>query len=381
MATELLNTQTTVTAYDFSPSSHGGQSKFERVFANFPDLVHSVDEDGFIVYANPVVTKLLGYELEEYVGMRIVDVYAPPYHAELAAGFKALIARGELDTIESCLISKSGEKIPVEIRSLAKYSDTGAFSKSFSIIRDMRPIIAMKEQLRSASRKAAQGQLAQYVVHDLRSPLTTLKLQAESLQTLEVDQGVSRGKLDRISRITSSAVEQIEELLKVLNRNGNAPITKKPCDVAEALHQAVNRVYGASLAANIALETNIQINKHTILRGDDLGLRQLFGNLLNNAIAAVKKQYVGETGGVIKASLVANKNYIVVKIEDNGVGIDDVVATKIFDRGYSTLLDPEGTGLGLSICKKIVGEHDGQISLLTSKSTMFEVTLPKDLKK
>jgi len=351
------------------------------VFANFPDLVHSVDEDGFIVYANPVVTKLLGYELEEYVGMRIVDVYAPPYHAELAAGFKALIARGELDTIESCLISKSGEKIPVEIRSLAKYSDTGTFSKSFSIIRDMRPIIAMKEQLRSASRKAAQGQLAQYVVHDLRSPLTTLKLQAESLQTLEVDQGVSRGKLDRISRITSSAVEQIEELLKVLNRNGNAPITKKPCDVAEALHQAVNRVYGASLAANIALETNIQINKHTILRGDDLGLRQLFGNLLNNAIAAVTKQYVGETGGVIKASLVANKNYIVVKIEDNGVGIDDAVATKIFDRGYSTLLDPEGTGLGLSICKKIVGEHDGQISLLTSKSTMFEVTLPKDLKK
>jgi PAS domain S-box-containing protein len=377
MAAELLNTQTTVTAYDFSPSSHGGQSEFEHVFANFPDLVHSVDEDGFIVYANPVVTKLLGYELEEYIGMRIVDIYAPPYHAELAAGFKALIARGELDTVESCLISKSGEKIPVEIRSLAKYSDTGAFSKSFSIIRDMRPIIAMKEQLRSASRKAAQGQLAQYVVHDLRSPLTTLKLQAESLQTLEVDQGVSRGKLDKISRITSSAVEQIEELLKVLNRSGNAPIEKKPCDVAEALHQAVNRVYGASLAANIALETNIQINKHTILRGDDLGLRQLFGNLLNNAIAAVKKQYVGETGGVVKASLVANKNYIAVRIEDNGVGIDDAVATKIFDRGYSTLLDPEGTGLGLSICKKIVGEHDGQISLLTSKSTVFEVNLPK----
>ncbi len=242
-------------------------------------------------------------------------------------------------------------------------------------------MLVMKEQLRSASRKAAQGQLSQYVVHDLRSPLTTLKFQAESLQTLDVGPEVNRDKLDKIAKVTSSAVEQIEELLKVLNRNGNAPAVKKPCDVAEALHQAANRVYGASFAANIALETNIQIDEHTILRGDDLGLRQLFGNLLNNAIAAVKKQHGGETGGVVKASLSANKDYITVKIEDNGVGIDDDVAAKIFDRGYSTRLDPEGTGLGLSLCKRIVGEHDGQISLLKGKGTVFEVTLPKILKK
>jgi len=358
-------------------STHEWRSNFERVFATFPDLVHSVDEGGTVVYANPMATTLLGYELDEYIGMRIDDIYAPPHHAEVASGFKALQARGELDVIESCMTSKAGEKIPVEIRSLAFYSDTGSFAKSFSVIRDMRPMLTMREQLRSATRKAAKAGLAQYVVHDLRSPLTVLKFQAESLDNLTRDQAITRDKLDKIHRFTTSAIEQIEELLEILGRNDDTSIPKKPCDVAEALHQAVGRVYGAALASNISLETNIQTNTHTILQGDGLGLRQLFGNLLNNALAAVKKRHGGVSGGVVEASLTADNDRIIIRITDNGVGIDADTATKIFDRGFSTRLDPHGTGLGLSICQKIVGEHRASISLLNAPDTTFEVTFPK----
>lgn len=361
----------------FSQAPLMRHTNFERVFANFPDLVHSVDENGRIVYANATVTQLLGYQLEEYIGMRIRDVYEPSQHAELAAGFKALIVQGELGTIESCLISKSGEKVPVEIRSLANYSVKGSFSRSFSIIRDMRPLLTMKEQFRSVSRRSARGELAEYIAHDLRSPLTTLKLQAESLGRLERGPVPIKDKLDRISRITSSAVDQIEELLTILDRNNSSPTSWKACDVAEALHQAVNRIYGAALANNISLETKIRPGKDMILNGDNLRLRQLFGNLLNNAIAAVKKQYRGEAGGAVKASITAHEDTIVIKIDDNGVGIDDDATSRIFERGYSTRIDPEGTGLGLSICEKIVKEHGGRICLLKDETTVFEVILPR----
>jgi len=113
-----------------------------------------------------------------------------------------------------------------------------------------------------------------------------------------------------------------------------------------------------------------------MLVGDDLRLRQLFGNLLNNAVAAVKKRYEGENGGLIKVTLTANDSGVSVDIDDNGVGIDDDIATKIFTRGFSTRLDPNGTGLGLSICKKILDEHRGQVSLLKTKNTVFHVFLP-----
>ena len=94
---------------------------FARVFTNVPDLVHSVDGDGVIVYANPTVTELLGYEIDEYLGMRFVDICATSHYSDLAARFQSLTADGELDAVEGLLVSKQGESIPVEIRSLASY--------------------------------------------------------------------------------------------------------------------------------------------------------------------------------------------------------------------------------------------------------------------
>ena len=123
---------------------------FESLLDSFPDVIWSVNRDGNIAYANATARELLGYTAEELLSMNITEVYAPELREKVKSGFNRLRQQGQLSKIESVVVDKEGNRIPVEIRSFAVYGKDQTFSRTFSILRDVSSIKQLQDNLMHA---------------------------------------------------------------------------------------------------------------------------------------------------------------------------------------------------------------------------------------
>ena len=107
-------------------------------------------------------------------------------------------------------------------------------------------------------------------------------------------------------------------------------------------------------------------------------LNQVFMNIISNAIYAIKKKFGESAGGVIAITTLSDKSNIIIKIADNGVGIDTSKLKRIFEPFFTTKGVGEGVGLGLSIAFNTIKQHDGQIQVQSKENvgTEFIITLP-----
>ena len=126
---------------------------FGILLDSFPDMIHSVNEAGDIVYANRTAEQLLGYSHEELYSMNVRQIYADEIIKDMELGFQELKRSGDKST-ESILQARDGTKIPVEIRSFGIYDDDGNFIRTFSILRDIRRIKQLQQELVHAGRLA-----------------------------------------------------------------------------------------------------------------------------------------------------------------------------------------------------------------------------------
>ena len=119
-----------------------------------------------------------------------------------------------------------------------------------------------------------------------------------------------------------------------------------------------------------------QILHINIINGDKEQLNRVFLNLIKNSIEAIdeKKQKNSDLQGKINVEINKNNEYIVIKMQDNGIGFTD---TKIITKPYFTT-KKEGTGLGLPIVSKIINEHDGEIKFIkNSNGAKIDIYIPK----
>jgi two-component system, NtrC family, sensor kinase len=107
-------------------------------------------------------------------------------------------------------------------------------------------------------------------------------------------------------------------------------------------------------------------------------LNQVFLNIISNAIYAINKKFVDEEGGVLKISTDYNDKSIFVKIEDNGIGMDENTKKKVFEPFFTTKDVGEGTGLGMSIAYNTIKRHQGEIHINSTPGlgTEFILELP-----
>ena len=109
---------------------------------------------------------------------------------------------------------------------------------------------------------------------------------------------------------------------------------------------------------------------------DEVEIEQVFINLLNNAIDAVKDR----PEKWVKISVFEDGNYVVIRTTDSGPGIPGNVRDKLFEPFFTTKSTGEGTGLGLSITKGILDEHNATITVVDeSPNTCFEIKFPKSV--
>lgn len=229
-----------------------------------------------------------------------------------------------------------------------------------------------KLQMIRLEREGAWREMARQVAHDIKNPLTTMKLSMQQLERVSSDPEQAAAYLRKaITRL----IEQIDSLAQIASEFSmfaNLDIREKHDMVINEVVENVHDLF--SEQKNVNLDLQLPDKRFHIL-GDKNHLIRVFNNLVINAIQAIPS----DRRGHIRVSLYQKGQVAVVQIGDNGGGIPEEIQKRVFEPNFTT--KTSGSGLGLAICKKIIEAHDGDIHFKTveNEGTDFFVELPISL--
>lgn len=354
---------------------------FEILLDNFPDIIHSVNDAGDLVFTNRKAEELLGYTKAELLTMNIRQLYADDILAQVKAGFEQLKDKG-VKSVESALKDRNGNRIPVEIRSFAIYGDDGKFLRTFSILRDIRPLKELQNNLVHASRLAVVGELASGIMHDIANPLSIIMMALE----------LCNRRLSKVAAETCAtecvggyvkdmerAAERIKKLLEHMRRySRNREEPKETVDLHTIIEDAL--FIAGSKIANARLTVDFRVGKHQCwTQGSPNRLEQVFVNLIANAADAMETQAVRNltiTAGPFQRGKDAMWQ---CSVRDTGTGIPAEIQNDVFQSFFTTKEKGKGTGLGLSIVRSILADHQGDVTVESEfgHGATFHVYLPQ----
>ena len=355
---------------------------FDLLVEHFPDMIHSVDADGNLVYVNRAATALLGYTVDELRGLNIRRLYPPEILEAVEQGFRDVKQVGE-KRVESLLMAKDGTRIPVELRTLAVQDAAGAFARTFTVSRDLRPMKALQENLIHASRLAAIGELAAGVVHDLNNPLTAILLASTMMHRAAGNAGTSAETLREQSALYCETVRGAAAAMEALMtrlRDFSRGIKEQhaPVDLFDPIHDALFILAHRLRHASVKVECPVVKGRHWIL-GDRNQIEQVFLNLFANACDAMETVPERTLAIGIEPLPETVPPTWCCTVRDSGAGMPPQVLEQVFQSFFTTKPRGKGTGLGLSISRAIVKEHGGDIQVASEpgRGTAFSLLLPR----
>jgi signal transduction histidine kinase len=209
---------------------------------------------------------------------------------------------------------------------------------------------------------AVMGELSSRMAHDIRNPLTVIKMQVDlfKLRYSKQEDKIMLDSLSRMERAVNGITNQVEDVLNFLR---DTPLQFENHNVLQILNESLQVIH---VPDNVTIE--LPENDYVFLC-DRYKIQRIFTNIIQNSIQAMEK------GGTITIQIFEQNNNICIEIKDTGPGIPDDVLPKIFEPLFTT--KRAGTGLGLTICKKIVEDHNGSISVKNNPTT-FTTLLPKN---
>jgi len=240
---------------------------------------------------------------------------------------------------------------------------------------DLQPLgwddlrIGWLRSVRPSRRPRRASRLLATIAHDLRNPLNSIYLYAESLRLSSHDEATRR-PVDRILRSARRMNTLIADLLDACNiETGRLRIVRRKNDVARVLDEALDsaRIQASTKGVEIVSEPP---RTKTFSHCDASRVQQVLANLLENAIRFTP------TGGRVTLRAEPQGDAVRVTVRDTGVGIPSEIRAHLFDRRYRE--KRERVGLGLFIAKGIVEAHGGKLQVESSvgKGSVFQFTLP-----
>lgn len=225
-------------------------------------------------------------------------------------------------------------------------------------------------KLAQSEREVAWREMAKQVAHEIKNPLTPMKLSVQHLQRI-YNPGDPNNE-ERIQKVSAALIEQIDALTTIANAFSNFAKMPQPImsemDLIEVLKNVIG-LFEHNSDSKVTLNTGL---KKLIIDADKEMLVRVFNNIIANGIQAVP---IGTIAQISIETEVQNKN-VLVRIKDNGSGISFEQPNTIFEPYFTT--KTTGTGLGLAMVKQIVEGHNGTISVesTSEKGTVILVTLP-----
>jgi signal transduction histidine kinase/ActR/RegA family two-component response regulator len=234
----------------------------------------------------------------------------------------------------------------------------------------------LEEELIKAERLRALGEMSSGVAHDFNNILGAILGRAQLLLE-RVKNHDMRSGIEIIEKAALDGAETVRRIQEFTRLRVDAS-SFVPLDINQVISDAIEftRTHWQKESEAWGRPIDMQCDFGIIpkMMGDPSGLREVFTNLIINAVDAMPK------GGVIRMATEVEGNLVVVRVQDSGIGMSMEVQKRTFDPFFTTK-GTRGSGLGLSICYGIISRHRGEILLdsKVGKGTSFVIRLPLDL--
>jgi two-component system, NtrC family, nitrogen regulation sensor histidine kinase NtrY len=230
-----------------------------------------------------------------------------------------------------------------------------------------------RSKLIQAEKISAWKEIAQRLAHEIKNPLTPIKLSAQRIQKKYGEK--SRKFNDILNNSVSAIVTEVDNLNKLLDEFREFTKLPDPFPENVNLKELIDEVL--SIYRNLAVNIDFEFKYHSeeiLIYVDKNQIKQVFANLLKNSIHAI-----ADSGKIIISTNEINKSgmrFLRIQFTDTGCGMDEEIQEKLFDPYFTTKKD--GSGLGLAIVERIIFDHNGTIWFETKKGsgTSFFIDLP-----
>jgi len=326
--------------------------------------VVSLDVDEKITMVNRHASKLLQIKDRRLVGKHLNEVLRPEYYGVFQNMLQQMRQHNAESIQRELRLELGGRSIPLQMTLSLLTDDNQKEIGQVVVFDDLSPVLG-------AQRAAAWTEVARRIAHEIKNPLTPIKLSAERLEK-KFGPGIQDPVFTDCVRTIVSQVDSLKNLVNEFNQFARLPKSKPiMSDLNEIVGEVVVLFQNANRAITIEFTPDKSLPKFSF---DPDQMRRVATNLMDNAVAAVAKLSQGDVK--VKTQYDGMLKIVRMVVSDNGPGIPENVRDRIFEPYMTT--KEHGTGLGLAIVKRMIEDHHGFIRAFSEPNaeTQFVVELP-----
>lgn len=371
-----------IEAKTLSKRLHDNKLRNEKIFGQLGEVVLYLNPDNHeVVKCSSAITDVFGYSVEEVLGQKCSFFHLDSSnHEEFGRRYTEDIDRCGISRSQFPLKRKDGSTLEAELTLFNVEEVEPELGSFVVIIRDLTERSHLQAQLQQAQRMGSIGTMASGIAHEMNNPIMIISQYAELIQERMKDD-------DEISKGSAIIIKQVERVHAISNNLlGYARTDDNPKSVTLSLGEVIERSIELTQANlrhdSIQLELNYPDHCPSV-QGYPHQFQQVIINLINNSKYALNERFPesNEDKRLI-ISLDTNgdssKTFVVLTIEDHGIGMKQENIDRIFEPFYTTKPRGKGTGLGLWIIYEIVKKHQGRISVESEPNsfTKFVLSFP-----
>jgi PAS domain S-box-containing protein len=340
------------------------------------DPLVTISADGKIMDVNRATELVTGLSREQLIGSDFSDYFTEPEKAR--EGYKKVFMEGSVMDYPLAIRHTSGLVTDVLYNATLYKNEADEVQGIFAAARDVTKLRRAEKKLKTYMAKLEKSnQELQYFAfaasHDLQEPLRKIQSFGEQLKTKYADHLGDEGR-DYLERMQNAA-NRMQTLIRALLRYSRITTKAEPFSTIN-LTGLVREVMADLETRMKETGGRVEIEELAELEADPSQMRQLFQNLIGNAL-----KFHGEEKPLVRIYGKLSASRYQIFIQDNGIGFDEKYLDRIFipfQRLHGLSSGYEGTGMGLAICRKIVERHGGEITArsVPEKGSTFIVTLP-----
>lgn len=358
-----------------SQESFQRKTKLEAILNGISDGIMVLDKDYRIVGANPVIQNFMGRSFEEIQGQHCYEMCngSPQRCSFCRADITFKDGKHVTSYCTKPLVGSDDERI-LEIHDFPLYNENGEVEQIIEYIKDVTDAVQMQARLESARRLAEIGEMAAKIAHEVRNPLSAIGGATHYL----------RGKIDNAD--VESYLDLIEEQIQrvnhvateLLNLSKPLPPVFHPGNLKDVIEKSLILTRPQLSQKQISVEIEIPGEIPAIPLDEHKMEQALVNIILNSVDAMVPGGHLQISAAVLENQYLDGEKSVILKICDDGCGVEQAKCTQIFNPFFTT--KTKGTGLGLTIVKKIVEHHQGTIEFNSRCGEGSEIILSLPLK-
>ncbi|HIF50958.1 MAG TPA: HAMP domain-containing protein [Thiotrichaceae bacterium] len=351
--------QATDTARQSQQEAESQRAYLETVLSRLSSGVMVFNKEGILEKSNISAAQILQLDIEALIHENISSLAKERHNLNVFFDSISLNIEERLDDWREqiTLSDKTGAQILIINGAMLTALD-GSTNGYVIVFDEVTALI-------QGQRDAAWSEMARRLAHEIKNPLTPIQLAAERLRNKYLNK-MDATDAELLDRMTNTIIQQVETMKDMVNDFSD--YARSPEFNPEEIRIEHLIQEGLDLFTNTdnenEIETDIESNLPTIT-GDEKKLRQVFNNLLTNAIDANTASDDNHLKVSAKIINVDENDMLEIRIIDSGSGIEPSVINSLFEPYITT--KQKGTGLGLAIVKKIIDEHSGSVWLENNK--------------